>query len=196
MKLLLASGSATRRQMLERAGVSFEVVAATADEEAEKRRLIAAEKSPAEIALSLAELKARSVVEPHGLVLGSDQVLEQEDGTMLSKPGSRKEAREQLSALAGRRHQLHAAVVLVEQGEVSWRSVETVGMKMRPLSEAYVDAYLGAEFDSVRHNVGCYRIEGLGAQLFEKVEGSHFAVLGLPLLPLLTELRRRGMLAS
>jgi septum formation protein len=196
MKLLLASGSVTRRQMLERAGVSFEVVAPAADEEIEKRRLIAARTSPVEIALSLAELKARSVAEADVLILGSDQVLEQEDGTMLSKPGSREEAREQLSALAGRRHQLHSAAALVGRGEVAWRSVETVGMKMRPLSGAYVDSYLDAEFDSVRHNVGCYRIEGLGAQLFEEVDGSHFAVLGLPLLPLLAELRRRGAMTS
>jgi septum formation protein len=196
MKLLLASGSATRRMMLERAGVSFEVVTPTADEEAEKRKLIAAGTSPVEIALSLAALKATSVVESDCLVLGSDQVLEQEDGTMLSKPGSREEAREQLSALAGRRHQLHSAAVLAEQSEVTWRSVETVGMTMRPLTDSFIESYLDAEFNSVRHNVGCYRIEGLGAQLFEKVEGNHFAVLGLPLLPLLAELRRRGMLSS
>jgi septum formation protein len=197
VKLLLASGSATRRQMLERAGVSFEVVQPEADEEAFKRSLLEAGNSSRAIAQHLAALKAMSVSAPDdGFVLGSDQTLEQENGDMLSKPGSREEARSQLAALSGRRHQLHSAAVLAAGGEIVWSDTESVELTMRPLRPTFIDAYLDSEYNAVRHNVGCYRIEGMGAQLFERVNGSHFAVLGLPLLPLLAELRRRGMLAS
>jgi septum formation protein len=197
MKLLLASQSQSRRQMLESAGVAFETVPAALDEEEAKTGLVAAGFEPRDLAEMLAEMKAKSAVAGAGdLVIGADQVLELDDGTMLSKPGSRDEALAQLRAMSGGTHYLHAAAVVVENGERVWGETETVAMDVRPLSEDFLQAYLDAEYEAVKFNVGCYRIEGMGAQLFEEVTGSHFAVLGLPLLPLLDYLRERGLLAS
>ena len=197
MKLLLASQSQTRRQMLTAAGVPFQTVAAPLDEEAAKAGLAAAGFEPRDTAEMLAELKAKSVVAgPDALVIGADQVLELDDGTMLSKPGSREEALAQLRLLSGGTHYLHSAAVVAERGERVWGETETVAMDVRVLSEEFLQAYLDAEYEAVRFNVGAYRIEGMGAQLFEEVEGSHFAILGLPLLPLLDYLRDRGLLQS
>lgn len=183
--------------MLERAGVSFEPVETAADEEAEKARLLAEGHDPVTIADRLAAAKAASVTAAEdALVLGADQVLETADARLLSKPRSRADLAAQLSGLSGTRHSLHSAAALVRNGGVVWRATETVDLTMRQLSEAFLEHYLDREWDEVRWNVGGYRIEGLGAQLFERVEGSHFAILGLPLLPLLTELRRRGLLTS
>ena len=197
MTLLLASQSAARRQMLTQAGVAFETVAAPLDEEEAKAGLLAAGFEPRDLAEMLAEMKAKSA--PAGaddLVIGADQVLELDDGNMLSKPGSRAEALAQLRALSGGTHYLHSAAVVVEAGERVWGETETVAMDVRKLSEAFLQAYLDAEYEAVRHSVGAYRIEGMGAQLFEEVAGSHFAILGLPLLPLLHYLRERGVLQS
>ena len=197
MRLLLASQSAARRQMLAQAGVAFETVAATLDEEQAKAGLLAAGFEPRDLAEMLAEMKAKSAAAAAGdLVIGADQVLELDDGTMLSKPGSRDEALAQLRLLSGGTHYLHSAAVVVEAGERMWGETETVAMDVRPLSEDFLQAYLDAEYEAVRWNVGAYRIEGMGAQLFEEVAGSHFAILGLPLLPLLHYLRERGLLAS
>ena len=128
--------------------------------------------------------------------IGADQVLELDDGTMLSKPGSREEALAQLRQLSGGTHYLHSAAVVVEEGERVWGETETVAMDVRPLADAFLETYLDAEYEAVRFSVGGYRIEGMGAQLFEEVEGSHFAILGLPLLPLLDYLRERALLES
>jgi septum formation protein len=197
MRLLLASQSQSRQRMLEAAGVAFETVPAALDEEEAKAGLIAAGFEPRDLAEMLAEMKAKSVVAgADALVIGADQVLELDDGTMLSKPGSRDEALAQLRAMSGGTHYLHSAAVAVERGERVWGETETVAMDVRKLSEAFLQAYLDAEYEAVRCNVGAYRIEGLGAQLFEEVEGSHFAILGLPLLPLLHYLRERGLLKS
>ena len=197
MRLLLASQSEARRQMLAAAGVAFETVAAPLDEEGAKAGLVAAGFEPRDLAEMLAEMKAKSAVAaPDDLVLGADQVLELDDGTMLSKPGSRDEALAQLRLLSGGTHYLHSAAVAVEGGERVWGETETVAMDVRKLGEHFLQAYLDAEYEAVRFNVGAYRIEGMGAQLFEEVEGSHFAILGLPLLPLLHFLRERGVLAS
>lgn len=197
MKLLLASQSATRRRMLEAAGVPFETVTAALDEEAAKAGLAATGFEPRDMAEMLAEMKAMSAEAGEGdLVIGADQVLELDDGTMLSKPGSREEALGQLRLLSGGTHYLHSAAVVVEGGARVWGETETVAMDVRPLGEDFLSAYLDAEYEAVRHNVGGYRIEGMGAQLFEEVEGSHFAILGLPLLPLLDYLRERGVLKS
>jgi len=197
MKLRLASRSAARRHMLEAAGVPFEAVAADLDEEEAKKGLAEAGFEPRDLAEMLAEMKAKSVAAEDGvLVLGADQVLELDDGTMLSKPGSRDEALAQLRMLSGQTHYLHAAAVLVENGERVWGETETVAMDVRPLGEDFLQAYLDAEYEAIRESVGGYRIEGMGAQLFEEVEGSHFAVLGVPLLPLLDYLRIRGLLKS
>ena len=197
MRLLLASQSAARRQMLAQAGVAFETVAAALDEEEAKAGLLSAGFEPRDLAEMLAEMKAKSAsAAADDLVIGADQVLELDDGTMLSKPGSRDEALAQLRLLSGGTHYLHSAAVVVEAGERVWGETETVAMDVRPLSDAFLQAYLDAEYEAVRFNVGAYRIEGMGAQLFEEVEGSHFAILGLPLLPLLYYLRERGLLVA
>ncbi len=196
MKLLLASRSAARRRMLEASGVAFDAVDADLDEEEAKSGLVAAGFEPRDLAEMLAEMKAKSVAAGDALVIGADQVLELDDGTMLSKPGSRGEALAQLRSLSGGTHYLHSAAVAVEKGERVWGETESVAMDVRPLGDAFLEAYLDAEYEAVRFSVGGYRIEGLGAQLFEEVAGSHFAVLGLPLLPLLAYLRERGLLAS
>jgi septum formation protein len=197
MRLLLASQSAARRQMLAQAGVAFETVAAALDEEEAKAGLLSAGFEPRDLAEMLAEMKAKSAAAAaDDLVIGADQVLELDDGTMLSKPGSRDEALAQLRLLSGGTHYLHSAAVVVEAGERMWGETETVAMDVRPLSDAFLQAYLDAEYEAVRFNVGAYRIEGMGAQLFEEVEGSHFAILGLPLLPLLYYLRERGLLVA
>jgi septum formation protein len=197
VKLLLASRSAARSQMLAAAGVAVETVPAPLDEAEAKAGLEAAGFEPRDMAEMLAELKAKSVAAgPDALVIGADQVLELDDGRMLSKPGSRDEALAQLRAMSGGTHYLHSAAVIVEGGVRVWGETETVAMDVRKLSEAFLQAYLDAEYEAVRFNVGAYRIEGMGAQLFEEVEGSHFAILGLPLLPLLDYLRDRGILQS
>jgi septum formation protein len=197
MKLLLASRSETRRRMLEAAGVPFETVAAPLDEEQAKAGLAGAGFDPRGMAEMLAELKAKSVEAAEGaLVLGCDQTLERWDGEMLSKPGSLEEAFLQLRGLSGTTHHLHSAAAIVEEGATVWRHCESVALTMRGFSDAFLDSYLDAEYEAVRRNVGGYRIESLGAQLFEAIEGSHFAILGLPLLPLLAFLRERGILAS
>lgn len=197
MRLLLASKSAARRRMLANAGVPFETVAAPFDEEAAKAGLVASGFTPRDLAEMLAEMKAKSVAAAaDALVLGADQTLELGDGTMLSKAASRGDALEQLRRLSGGTHCLHSAAVIVERGERAWGETETVALTVRPLSDAFLEAYLDAEYEAVRWNVGGYRIEGVGGQLFERIEGSHFAILGLPLLPLLAFLRQRGILST
>ena len=197
MKLLLASKSETRRRMLAAAGIDFEIAEAELDEEDAKAGLVAAGFEPRDLAEMLAEMKARSVAAPaEALVLGADQVLERDDGSMLSKPRSRAEAHAQLRSLSGRTHYLHSGAVILEGGERAWGRTETAALTVRELGEAFIQAYLDEEYEQVRWSVGGYRIEGPGVQLFEAVQGSHFAVLGLPLLSLLEFLRVRGILAS
>lgn len=196
MRLLLASQSATRRRLLEAAGVAFETATADLDEEEAKAGLLAAGFEPRDLAEMLAEMKAKSVAASDALVIGADQTLELDDGSILSKPGSREEALAQLRMLSGQTHYLHSAAVAVENGERVWGETETVAMDVRRLGEDFLQAYLDSEYEAVRGNVGGYRVEGMGAQLFEEIVGSHFAVLGLPLLPLLDYLRERGLLES
>ena len=196
MRLLLASRSASRRHMLEAAGVPFDVADADLDETEAKKGLEAAGFEPPDLAEMLAEMKARSVADPgEAFVLGADQVLERDDGTMLSKPASRDEARAQLRSLSGRTHFLHSAAVIIERGNRAWGGTETVSLRVRELGDGFLEDYLDREYEAIRWSVGGYRIEGLGVQLFEAIEGSHFAILGLPLLPLLAFLRDRGLLA-
>jgi septum formation protein len=194
--LLLASQSETRRRMLDAAGVTFEVVPAPLDEEEAKAGLAAAGFEARDMAEMLAEMKAKSVAGGAHLVIGADQTLELDDGTILGKPGSRDDALAQLRALSGRSHHLHSAAVIAERGERIWGETESVRLTVRPLGEDFLQAYLDRDYDAVRWNAGSYRVEGLGAQLFEEIDGSHFAVLGLPLLPLLAFLRVRGELQS
>jgi septum formation protein len=192
---LLASKSEARRRMLTDAGVPFELADAPLDEEAAKAGLTGL--NGRELAERLAELKALSVsAEADDLVLGADQTLELDDGTLLRKAASRAEMRDQLRAMSGRMHHLHSAAVVIAGGERVWSATESVAMTMRPLGAGFIEAYLDGEYEAVRWNVGGYRIEGMGAQLFERIEGSYFAILGLPLLPLLDFLRERGLLQS
>jgi septum formation protein len=197
MRLILASRSESRRRMLEAAGVPFSIRTGETDEEGLKERCRALGMDARTLALALAEQKAMDVPsEPGEIVLGADQILECSDGSMLDKPQSREDAVRQLKALSGRRHRLHSAAVAVEAQRSAWRAVETAVMTVRPLSESFIDAYLDAVYEDVRHSVGCYHAEDRGAQLFDAVDGSHFAVLGLPLLPLLGLLRERGVLQT
>jgi septum formation protein len=182
--------------MLEAAGIAFEAVGADVDEEAAKAGLESAGFDPRGIAEELAQLKALSVgTTDDALVLGSDQTLELADGTMLSKPASRDDAFRQLRMLSGTTHYLHAAAVIAERGEAVWFHCETVEMTMRPLSDGFLEAYLDLEYEQIRWSVGGYRIEGPGVQLFDRIRGSHFAILGMPLLPFLSYLRERELIA-
>jgi septum formation protein len=195
MTLLLASRSATRRQMLAAAAVPFSACDTDLDEEAAKTAFRRHGLNARSLALALAESKALAVAAaPNDLVLGADQTLERADGSMLDKAGSREEALEQLRTLSGTTHKLHAAAAIARAGRIRWRRVATVKMHVRPLSEAFLQSYLGAEYDAVRFNLGCYRVEGMGIQLFHRIDGDHFAIMGLPLIPLLVFLRRQGML--
>jgi len=197
MILLLASRSAARRRLLEAAGVPFEVRTADFDEEAVKAQLRVGNPGAETLAASLSQAKALSVpAAPGELVLGADQVLERDDGSTLDKPTSRAAAGEQLRSLSGRAHRLHAGAAIAEAGRIVWRCTESVRLHVRPLGDSFLDSYLEREYEAIRHGVGGYRIEGPGVQLFEKIEGSHFAILGLPLLPLLAYLRQRGLMEN
>ena len=196
MRLLLASRSAARRAMLEAAGVPFETVEAELDEGAAKAGLWGAGFDARGVAEELAQLKALSVeAGPEALVLGSDQTLERDDGTLLGKPASREEAWGQLVSLRGSVHRLHSAAVIAQSGEAVWWHSETVTLAMRAFSDDFLRDYLEREWEQIRWSVGGYRIEGPGVQLFDRIEGSHFAILGMPLLPLLAYLRERGVIA-
>ena len=203
VRLVLASQSASRRAMLSAAGVVFEAVAARVDEEAAKAALRGEGLAARDMADALAELKAIKVSSgaplsngAQALVLGSDSIVALEDGTMLDKPVSREQAADHLRRMSGKRHELVSAAVIAEGGRPVWRVVDRARMHVRPLSDAFIERYLDAEWPAIAGCVGCYRIEGPGAQLFSRIEGSHFTVLGLPLLPVLDYLRVRGVLAS
>ncbi len=195
MRLILASRSASRRALLTSAGVEFEAIAADLDETAVKARH---EGTPAALALRLAELKAlalfkRGLAAGDDLVIGGDQVLEFE-AEAFEAPGSREEAAARLERMAGHTHHLRGGLVLAQRGEAVWRHESTAALTMRAMGREAIDAYLDAAGEGVLATVGAYELEGLGARLFERVEGDHFAILGLDLLPLLAELCRRGAL--
>lgn len=196
--IVLASQSASRRALLGAAGVPFEALSPGVDEEAAKEALRADGLDARALADALAELKALRVSRrvPGGLVLGCDQTLSLDDGSMVDKAVDREDAARILRLLSGRVHHLHSAAVIVLNGEPIWRHIERVRMTVRPLSDAFIDAYLDQDWDQCQWCVGCYRIEGPGAQLFAKIEGSQFAIQGLPLLPLLDFLRIRGVLPA
>jgi septum formation protein len=196
-RLILASASASRRAMLEAAGLRFEVRPAHVDEDALKSSARAEGLPPSEAALLVAELKAQRVAsrEPQALVIGADQLLVCE-GRWFDKPASVAEAGEQLHALRGKSHTLVTSV-LCHRGEARlWHYVAEARLTMRSFSDAFLEAYLLDEAEAVTHSVGAYRLEGLGAQLFDRVDGDHFTVRGLPLLPLLGFLRQHGVLGA
>jgi septum formation protein len=197
-RLLLASQSASRRRLLADAMVPFETVDAGVDEEAIKAGLVAEGMGARDLADALAEWKAKrpSMRNPTDLVLGCDQTLELDDGSRIDKVETREEAAELLARMGGRSHKLHSAAVIAQGGEPIWRHIESVTLQMRPLSPAFIDHYLDLDWDECRWCVGCYRIEGPGAQLFARITGSLFAVQGLPLLPLLDYLRIRSILPA
>lgn len=208
-RLILASGSTARRQMLSAAGVAFAVVPSQVDEAAIKSAILGDTRidpgTPAQIARELAAAKALDVGRRQldALVIGSDQVLSLErDVTigpgfeLLDKPASRDEARTHLGKLRGRRHALISAVALVSGGKVVWEHCDTARMTMRDFTDAFRDEYLARAGDSVLGSVGCYRLEGLGIQLFDNIDGDYHTILGMPLLPLLSELRTRKAIAT
>ncbi|WP_414641900.1 Maf family protein [Brevundimonas sp.] len=181
--------------MLEGAGVPFSAQVADVDEDAVKATHDPAD--PAGLAIELARVKALAVSrhDPEAWVLGADQTLAFAGG-LVSKAPSMAAARAQLAAMRGRSHQLHSGAALARDGQVVWSGVDSVTMRMRDFSDAFLDAYLAAEGEGLLGSVGSYRLEGMGAQLFEAVEGDYFTVLGLPLWPVLAELRRTGVLAA
>jgi septum formation protein len=195
--ITLASTSPARAAMLTAAGVAFTVLPARVDEEALTASLTAEAAPPERIAEALAELKAVKVShQASGLVLGADSVVVTADGRLLAKPATRDGAERQLRNLAETTHRLVSAAVIAEDGVAVWRATGTARLTMRPLSDAFVAAYLDAEGDAVLGCVGTYRVEGLGAQLFTRIDGDHFTIRGLPLLAVLDYLRVRGELAS
>ena len=192
-RLILASKSAARRGMLEGAGVPFSVQVADVDEDAVK-----AVHDPADaagLAVELARVKALAVSrhDPDAWVLGADQTLAF-DGGLISKARSLDEARARLSAMRGKPHALHSGAALARNGQVVWSGVDTALMQVRTFSVAFLDAYLDREGESLLSSVGSYKLEGMGSQLFDRIDGDYFTVLGLPLWPILTELRRAGVL--
>ncbi|MER9107716.1 Maf-like protein [Mesorhizobium sp. M0848] len=192
-KIILASGSPFRKAMLVNAGVEVEAVPAEVDERALEGPLQDSGVSPEDVALVLAEAKATEVSErrPGALVLGCDQTLSLGD-EVFHKPADREGARRHLLALSGKTHQLNSAAVLVRDGRVLWRHVGIASMTMRKLDPAFIGRHLARVGAKALGSVGAYQIEGEGIQLFEKIEGDHFTIVGLPLLPLLAELRDLG----
>lgn len=197
--MILASGSVARRALLEAAGLTFDIVPADIDEVAIREAILekTAGVEGSDIASVLAAEKARvvSVAHPDALVVGADQVLAL-GGKIFSKPGNVAEARAHLMMLRGRMHDLVSAVALARNGNVHWQTTATAEMTVREFSNEFLGAYLERVGDRVLSNVGCYEFEGLGVQLFERIEGDYFTILGIPLLPLLARLREEEMITA
>ena len=193
LALILASQSPIRRLMLDQAGIAHSAIPAGIDEDEVKHRLT----DPRMVALELARAKALAVSRdrPKDWVIGSDSVVSV-GNRQFGKPESRSQAAEHLRIFSGRPMLLSSAVALARDGELDWNHVETARLQVRTLSDEFIESYLGAEWPEVGGCVGVFRMEGRGVQLFEAVDGSHFTILGLPLIPLLAALRQRGMLAS
>lgn len=196
-QIILASGSASRRAMLEQVGLIFEVVVKPVDEVEIRESLRAEGASAGDVAVALSELKAQRVsrTHPDALVIGSDQMLDC-GGIWFEKPADRDHARAHLQALSGRDHHILTGVVICQGGQRIWHHLEKATLSVRPLSETFIDDYLDRLGDSVLSSVGAYQLEGLGAQIFSKIQGDYFTILGLPLLPLLTFLRDRKVLPA
>lgn len=192
--LILASASPSRRQMLANAGLDFSVESSGVDEDEAKLSLIAGKASPQDVAETLAELKAQRISRrrPEAMVIGADSTLAC-DGRLFDKPPTLAAARAQLRDLGGRTHELFSSVVVAKGGTRLWHSSDRARLTMRPLSEAFLDAYLARAGEAVTASVGAYQLEGVGAHLFTKVEGDFFTILGLPLLPLLVFLASHGI---
>lgn len=194
-EVVLASGSAARASILGSAGIRYRQQLSTVVEE-EERRKFGSGTSPREVALGLAKLKARSVFEkePDAVVIGGDQVLAV-GAEIFHKPHNLKEAREQLQRLRGRTHELHTAAVVFSKSN-SAAFIDVASMKMRDFSDKFIDCYLEMCGEGVLNSVGAYHIEGLGVHLFSEIKGDYFTILGLPVLPILEELRRLSIICQ
>jgi septum formation protein len=182
--------------LLANAGLTFVSVGSGVDEAEVKAKQLAQGRGPRAVAEALASLKAeRTSNDFDGLVIGADQTLDL-DGVLLDKAASRAEARERLVLLRGRTHQLHASVAVAQAGQVIWRQLDSVSLTMRNFSDAFLEAYLARNIEAALTSVGCYHLEGEGVQLFERIEGDYFSILGLPMLGLLALLRERGVIAA
>jgi len=197
MTLVLASGSRIRADLMRNAGLSIEVDPADVDERAVEAPLLGAGFPPEDLAAVLAEAKANEVSgrRQGDLVVGADQILAF-DGERRTKPEDMEAARRQLLAFSGETHELHSAVAISRDGEAVWRHVSTARLTMRDLSPQFIGHYLAAAGDAVLSSVGAYQLEGLGVQLFERIDGDYFTILGLPMLPLLGELRSLGVIET
>ena len=195
--IILASKSPARGVLLRAAGVGFETRGSGVDEEPLKAAWLAQGQTPRSVAEGLATAKALAVSSqaPDALVIGADQTLEF-DGRLFDKPTDRAEARRRLLEFRGAPHTLHSAVALARDGVVVWQEMESAVMHVRAFSEAWLDDYVAAVGDDVLDSVGAYQLEGAGVQLFERIEGDWFAILGLPMLSLLAALRREGALPA
>lgn len=193
MALILASTSAIRRQMLRAAGVEHDAVGSGVVEESIK----AASADAAALATELAQAKALSVsrTSSDAWVIGSDSLVSV-DGRRFDKPADRAQAAEHLRFFSGKTMQLTSAAALARKGRVDWSHAGTASLEVRPLSDAFIESYLDSEWPEVAYCVGVFRLEGPGVQLFERIAGDHFTILGMPLLPLLGALRHRGLLAA
>ncbi|MDK1387376.1 Maf-like protein [Sinorhizobium sp. 8-89] len=191
--LVLASASPFRRALLENAGLTFQARAANVDERALEQPLEASGASPSDVALELAEAKARDVARHFdgALVIGSDQTMSL-GSRVYHKPKDMDEAADHLFSLSGKTHSLNSAIVLVRDGEVVWRHVSSAHMTVRPLTRGFIERHLARVGEKALASVGAYQLEGEGIQLFEKIEGDYFTILGLPMLPLLSKLRDLG----
>lgn len=196
--IILASQSAARRAMLTAAGVAHQALPAHVDEDGLTAALAAEGASPERTADALAEVKALKISRqnPGVLVLGADSVVVTHDGRLLSKPETRPRAEAQLADLSGTTHRLISAAVMAQDGQPVWRAGGAARLTMRRLSPAFITDYLNLEGEAVLGCVGCYRIEGLGAQLFTRIDGDQFTIRGLPLLAVLDYLRTRGVMPS
>ena len=191
--LILASGSDMRSQLMRNAGLSYSVVIPRIDEQNIKDALVAEGAHPRDIADALAEIKARKVSSNYNdaMTIGCDQILSI-DGSILSKPVSIDAARDQLRALRAKRHMLLSAAVVYHEGKPIWRHVGQVRLRMRNVSDAYIDDYVDRNWDDIKSAVGSYKLESEGVRLFDSIEGDYFHVLGMPLLELLAFLTLRG----
>jgi septum formation protein len=195
MQVILASASESRAKILKNAGVAFDVAPAHVDEDAVKESMLATNQPHRVIADALAELKAVrvSAAHPGALVIGADQVLSFA-GELVSKCATMDEARVLLQRLRGRSHELYSAAVMAKDGVPVWRHVERARMTMYPVSDAFIENYLMKKGQGLLAGVGCYRLEDEGAQFFSHVVGDYFAILGLPLIQLLSALREQGVI--
>ncbi|WP_299164846.1 Maf family nucleotide pyrophosphatase [uncultured Tateyamaria sp.] len=193
--IILASGSRIRADLMRNAGLDFDIQMPRIDEETIKHALLAEEALPRDIADTLAEMKARKIADknPDAMVIGCDQVLAF-DGRILSKPIDVQDARAQLASMRGERHMLLSAAVIYHEGKPIWRHVGQVRLRMRNVSDEYLDAYIARNWDDIRHSVGAYQLEAEGVRLFHSIEGDYFHVLGMPLLELLAFLTLRGVI--